>query len=258
MFNFMINFKNTFFISPIMARELAVAFVHPLFLLTSPREDPQRQYILDKETPKTAYGPYDEYVKNMLAAYDYAKHNNIPSIFILPFEELRGKLRPRPREHTIRFHPLEHSLIFEWSMGEPTRGNKINQMVLKDGEYIEMTRFQDPDRLGKAIASYNFKRIVVCGEMGPYGRHVEGCVGTIAKSLKQANVQVQGLENCIFPLIIQEQKFLKYWRSEGFMNDGNISDERIKQFARELRNATNNLYENSVKLETLARLAKAS
>lgn len=245
----------------IMTRELAVVFVHPLFLLTSPREDPKAQYILDKEKDKTACGSYHQYVKNMVMAYDYVKNNGIPSVFVLAFEEWQGRLIPRPIQHASKFHPLEHSLIFEWSMGEKTRGDKITQLAMRNERYAEMVMFQDIDKMGRAILSYNFKRIIVCGEMGPYDRNVEGCVGVLAKLLQQQNIQVQGLEGCVFPLIPQEEKFLRYWTSEGFMTKTQQSQDRIEglnKTIQELRNATQTLYQNAVRLENLLKLAKAS
>lgn len=226
-------------------RETAVVFIQPFLLgLSKNHGEP------------SVYGVYTDYVSKIDYTYYLVKNNSIPSIYIMSFEEDKGILMPKQR----RWPPFSNSLIFEWTLNidkseEKSReSNNLNRIVMNNGAYMEMQRFQNLDQIAESIKSYGFKRIIVCGETGPYQNHCEGYAGIIARILFKQGIKVNGLKEGVFPLIPQGKKFINYWKSEGFMTKNKFfssGNPEIKQKIQELRNATHILYEDTVNLEDL-------
>ena len=241
----------------------AVVFVHPFWLLREVSPNSQEQKLLDEERNNRTYGYYENYIRNLRAAYDVVAERGLRSAFIIPFSKsafiippgkINQVLRPWPAKEELS--PLEEGMIFEWSpynslIGPPTSGWKYNH-IIHNGAYSVNAVLSGVDDMRDILAKEGIKTVAVCGEMGPYDKSLEGCVGVVAKSFRK-EMKVLGLKECIFPLNPWEPQFIKFVNSPDVqklakkpaLKRGFESNEK------EVREVTKMLYETTITVSDL-------
>src|SRR3989344_3292771 len=161
-------------------------FVHPGYLR---RQDMDQTFLRQcRENPE--YGSYEEYFANLNSLYQKTDQA------VLIVETQQGQLHP----YASAFTPRENALVLEWKAPALIEGGPCFAVLKYTKKQWIWDILLTESEFSNFLTRRGIDEVLLAGELGPYERSAEGCVGAMWSYLDR-DMGVKGIQGYVFPLI---------------------------------------------------------